>query len=171
MSEFDKLVETIDLQDCLSVHENGKKEKSNVTIKKSTFIDKWWNAETRLHDIEICVHCFDIFVGDEKIGEMNFYLSTLKNDTHLFLRQLTNCSINRFGERKYCNVGTTLVNCLKKIARIGNAGNIYVTAMTPFSTPLPQNHNVKDFYEKMNFTVRTDTRPSEFGWFMIFQQK
>lgn len=105
-----------------------------------------------------------------KIGEMTF-LENAENK-HLFIIQLTNYSIDAHTrERKYDRVGTSLINCAKKIAEKVGYHRIRVTAQTPFSTPLPKNHNLVTFYEKQGFAVIDNDGNDFYGYRMVFDDK
>lgn len=96
------------------------------------------------------VLCKKVDGKEHQIGEMDFMIS---ENNSVFIVNLRNNSINRWGETIYKGVGTALLHCAKRFVQLIGGSRVYLSAMTPFSTNLPKNHDIVSFYLKQDFTI------------------
>lgn len=149
------LFDSIDLSDCIKVPDCSV-EKKAINI-------------TRCNEEQL-----NFFVNLVKdgvvIGEMTFLDNPERQN--LFIIQLRNRSIDAHTqERKYNKVGSSLIDCAKKIASAAGYDKVCVTAQTPFCTPLPRGHDIVKFYEKQGFTLDNENGSAFYGYRMTFFKK
>lgn len=96
-----------------------------------------------------------LYVAEKLIGKIAFVIC---EENYLFVTNLENCSIDpQTGLTQFKGVGTALLNCVKLFLKEIGGKKIRLTAQTPFSTALPKNHNLVEFYQKQGFE-KTDEK-------------
>lgn len=133
-------IDTINFPKTLFVKSaQGRKVKADVVHTKDRQLDR------ESYSIELQVR-------EKKVGELFFYIA--KDRAHIYVTHLQNTTIvPKKGIRIFSQVGTALINLLKRIAKKQGIACIKLSAVRPPFTVPPQNDNLKEFYLKMGFTV------------------